>query len=42
MPSPVLGGASDPAVTNGSSGSVLTAPIPMEETELSREGDAPE
>ena len=42
MPSPVLGGASDPAVTNGGPGSVFTAPIPMEETDLSREGDAPE
>lgn len=37
MPSPVLGGASDPAVTNGGPGSVLTAPIPMEETDLSWE-----
>ena len=42
MPGPVLGGASDPAVTNGSPGSVFTAPIPMEETDLSREGDAPQ
>ena len=42
MPSPVLGGASDLAVTNGGPGSVLTAPIPMEETDLSWEGDAPE
>ena len=42
MPSAVLGGASDPAVTNDSAGPALMAPTPLGETDLSLDSDDPE